>query len=79
MRFVASPCRFTFTLPQYEQAAGRVSGKVLTCGSVNLTLGIGVRRGGLVLVSLVTETLPSFSSGFFPHRLWDGYPVVGRG
>ena len=62
-----------YTPPQYVQADGRVSGETLTSGSVNLTLGIGVRRGGLVLVSLVTETSPSFSAPFFSHRLWDGY------
>ena len=41
MGFVTAPCRFTYTLPQCMQADGRVSGESLTCGSVNLTLGIG--------------------------------------
>ena len=41
MGFVTAPCRFMYTLPQCMQADGRVSGESLTCGSVNLTLGIG--------------------------------------
>ena len=41
-----------YALPQYVQADGRVSGEASTSGSVNLTLDISVRRGGLVLVSL---------------------------
>ena len=71
MRFVTCPCRVRYTLPQYGQAAGRVSGESLTCGSVNLTLGIGgVSWSGY---GCLTQTLPSFPALFFPHRLWDGY------
>lgn len=40
MRLVTSPWRFKYTLPQYGQADGRVSGWSLTCGSANLTLDI---------------------------------------
>lgn len=57
--------------PQYVQAASLVSGKILTCGSVNLTLGIGmVSWSGSVVV---TQTLPRLPALFFPHRLWDGH------